>query len=317
MIKRLSEAFGVSGYEKPVAEIIKTELLDSVTNIKTDSIGNLIVTKINGGECPTIVIATHMDECGFIITDITDNGYLKFDTIGKIPAQNLISKKVVINGTTGIIALKAIHLTPKEEREKPIKVENLFIDIGATSKKEAEQIVTIGDYSVFISEFSEFGENSIKGKALDNRIGCKLLIDVFKNPQFEKINIVGIFTAQKEISARGALIAARNIDDAKKIILIGGREGKCGEGVIIGINKDTICNEIINIADKNNLKYQTENSVKDAFFDAFKSQKADIPCVSVDVPCKYVKTPVTVADKSDIATVYNLICSILEEENNA
>ena len=317
MIKKLSDAFGVSGCEKEVANLIKEELLKYTTDIKSDAMGNIFASKITDLKNPNVVLTAHMDECGFIITDITENGYLKFETIGKIPAENLISKKVKINGHIGIIALKAIHLTPKEEREKPIKIENLFIDIGAVSKAEAEKIIQIGDYAEFDSSFSNFGENLIKGKALDSRIGCNTLIDIFKNFDFDKINLICVFTVQKEISSRGALIASRNIKDAGKIIVVGGKEAKCGDGVIIGITDNPIFARITELAEKNKIKYQALQSLKDTEINAFSSQISQIPCIPLDVPCRYLKTPVNLSDKSDIEELYKLVFAILKEENNA
>lgn len=318
MIKKLSEAFGVSGYEKEVSDIIKAEISDYVTEIKEDSMGNIIASKFYGKEYSTVVLTANMDECGFIITDITENGYLKFNTIGKISAENLISKKVRVNNLIGIIALKAIHLTSKKEREVPVKCDDLFIDIGATSKAEAEEAVEIGDYAQFKSSFSDFGDNLIKGKALDSRTGCAILIDILKNENFNKINLICVFTVQKEISSRGALVAARSIGDVKKIITIDGVDAECGKGAVIGVTEDNkTFREIEDISKKYNIKYFTASALENTEVNAFSSQKFGVSCISLGIPCKYSKTPLTVMDKDDIKMVYDLICAVLTEENNA
>ena len=123
-----------------------------------------------------------MDEVGFIITSISENGMLKFRPVGGIDPRILISKRVHIgkNRIPGVLGIKAIHLQEPNERKNAVKVEQMYIDIGANSKEEAAKLVKLGDYAIFDSKMVEFGENKIKAKALDDRVGCAVLIEVLK-----------------------------------------------------------------------------------------------------------------------------------------
>lgn len=297
------------------------------TDIKKDKMNNLIISRIYDESLPTVVLSAHMDEPGFIITDITDDGYLKFDTIGDINPSNIVSKQVKIGKNIGIISLKAIHLTTKEEREKPVKISDLFIDIGAKTKNEAGKIVTPGDYCSFVSEFSEFGENSVKGKSLSSRSGCKILIDILNNNIFSKINPICIFTTQKEVSSRGAMVALNNINNAMFAIIIDAinctEEIKSSSGVVIGFRSDDtaksrlLADKIENISDINQIKTQKQCVDKlKSDLDSYKSRRMDIPSVLLAIPCKYKNTATEVMDINDVKQVYDMLCSLLSEVNN-
>ena len=181
MLKRLTEAFGPSGYEDEVRDIIKNEISNICDEIYEDSIGNLIChqkgKKING---KSIMLTSHMDEVGFIISYITDNGYLKFQTVGGIDPNVLISKKITIGDKKlcGVIGTKPIH--QNKDSSNNLKTSDLYIDIGASSKEEALKYVEIGDYACFDSNYIEFGNGFVKAKALDDRVGCYTMINIAK-----------------------------------------------------------------------------------------------------------------------------------------
>ena len=149
LLKRLSEAFGVSGAEDEVRDILRRELCD-VGKITTDSLGNLFIEKNAKLDRPKVMLCAHMDEVGLMIKHINSNGLLRFDTVGGIDHRILVSKTVVIgsNKIKGVIGAKAIHLQEPKERKSPVKSNNLYIDIGAKNKEDAEK-VSIGDYAVF------------------------------------------------------------------------------------------------------------------------------------------------------------------------
>ncbi|MBQ6907563.1 MAG: M42 family peptidase, partial [Clostridia bacterium] len=181
MLEKLSNAFGPSGYEFEVKDIITNFMQKYCDEIIIDKIGNIICHK-NGYSVnnKSIMLTSHMDEVGFIINYITDDGYLKFKSVGGIDYKILVSKKVIIgkNKICGVIGNMPVHL--KKNNNENINIEDLYIDIGAKNKDDALNYVQIGDYACFDSKFTKFGDDLIKGKALDDRIGCYLLIETLK-----------------------------------------------------------------------------------------------------------------------------------------
>lgn len=328
MIKILSSMVGVSGFEDSVRNFIKNELRETKADISVDKMGNLFAKCIKNNDCPTIVLSAHMDEIGFIITDITDDGYLKFDEIGDIAPCNLISKRVKIGNVTGIIALKAIHLTTKEEREKPVKISDLFIDVGASSKEEAEEVTEIGDYCAFVSEPTDFGSNSLKGKALKSRAGCSILLDILKNNLYPNINLICVFTVQNNVQGRGAAVASNEINNADYLIVTDGFSANSnpellsGQGAAISITaNDTekskkLFDVICNIAKNNEIPIQCGFFSKKSDLDIYKARRNDIPSVAVGVPIKYINTPAEIVENADIKACYDIILGILSEVNN-
>ncbi len=324
MLKKLSEAFGVSGNEARIKELISAEIINSSTEITEDKMGNLIAKKIINNAYPTIVISAHMDEVGFIITDITDDGYLKFDTIGDIKPIDIISNRVKIGGVTGIISLKAIHLTTKEEREKPIKISDLFIDIGARDKQDAQKFVEVGDYCCFDTRFSDFGENSICGKALGPRVGCFLLTKLLNELECDKYNYICLFTVQKEVSSRGCITLYNTLKDTDCIITIDSisqdidkniiiNKGAVLESVARDTNKSTaLIGKLIDYLELKNIGYQRAITKKGDLA-AFKSVCADVPSFGIGIPTKYINTKTEIMEKNDIESAYNIICDILTE----
>lgn len=319
MIKQLSESFGISGDERQIRDFIINTLTDYNIEFKVDPIGNLFARTFRDG-LPTVILAAHMDEPGFIITDITDDGYLKFDTIGDIDASALLSQSVKIGDVAGIISFKAIHLTTKEEREKPVKVKDLFIDIGADSKKEAEEEVLIGDYGVFATDFSQFGENSIKGKALSSRAGCGILINLLKRAYEFNVNLICVFTAQREVASRGARVAFESLPVADVAIVIDGVPCddaiKSGDGAVIGFFADMneksrhISNRLLDLSKQKNAKIQTVAASK-GDRDAITLKRTDIPSVFIGIPCKYKNTAVNIMNNDDIDAVGELIAELI------
>ena len=328
MIKRLSSIVGVSGFEDSVRGFIKNELREIEADISVDRMGNLFVKRINGNDYPTVVLSAHMDEVGFIITDITDDGYLKFDKIGDINPCSLISKRVKIGDITGIIALKAIHLTTKEEREKPVKISDLFIDIGAKTKAEAEEVAEIGDYCAFVGVATDFGSNSLKGKALKSRVGCGILMDILKNNSYPNINLIYVFTVQNNVQGRGAAVASNGIDNAEYLIVTDGFSANSdsnltsGRGAAISLtHNDTekskkLFDTIGDIAKNNAISIQCGFFSEKSDLEIYKARRNDIPSVAIGVPVKYINTPTEIIENADIKACYNIIIGVLSEVSN-
>lgn len=206
LLTELCTAAGVSGDEGEIRDLIKSSLRDCETH--TDAMGNLLARRKNASG-KRILFAAHMDEVGLIISAIEDNGFLRFKTVGGINTDVLAGKKVYVGKTkaAGIIGIKALHLQNKSQREGAIAEEELYIDIGACDKKEAEAIVSLGDTASFSPNFYTFGDGLIASKAIDDRAGCAVLIRAL-HKTYPGIDLCCAFTAQEEVGTRGAQAAA-------------------------------------------------------------------------------------------------------------
>ena len=165
------------------------------------------------------MLCAHMDEVGLIIRRITDDGYLKFACLGGIDRRVLIGKPVFLGNARvpGVIGLKAIHLTTAEERKKVPKLEELFIDIGARSREEAEKLTHLGDYAVFSDSITEYGDGFIKAKAIDDRIGCAVMAELMEREL--PMDVTFAFTVQEEVGTRGAFGAAFSVTPELALVL--------------------------------------------------------------------------------------------------
>ncbi len=333
MLKKLTEAFGVSGYENPVADIIYNEVKDFCTDIQIDNMGNLKTFKKSKAEnAKKVLLSAHMDEVGLIVTDITEEGYLKFASVGGIEPQVLIAQRVNVNGYKGVISLKAVHLTTAEERKKKLSQDMLYIDIGAKDAEEAHRIAKRGDYCAFDSEYVEFG-NQIKAKALDDRVGCAVMIDILKKEW--NVDLYCNFTVQEEVGLRGARVASRGIKPNFAVVIEGTtcndlagveshlRVTKSGDGPAISIldsasrGNDELIDLLKKSAEKQGIPYQFKASTaggNDA--GAISICDGGIKTASVSVPCRYIHSPVCVMNKSDFENCGRLIEAFLEDLGN-
>ncbi len=211
-LSELSRLPGVSGDEWAVRRYIKNIIEPLCDRVEIDAMGNLLAYKKGKKDCnKTIMLCAHMDEVGLIVSRITDEGFLKFKTVGGIDPRVLVSKRVFVGkeNLPGIIGRKAIHLLTAEERKQAPKTKNLYIDIGAKDKEEAEKLVKIGDYVTFHSPYREFGNGFIKSKALDDRAGCAILLSLAECEY--DTNVYFAFTVQEEVGLRGARVCAKKI----------------------------------------------------------------------------------------------------------
>lgn len=332
-LKELTELSGVPGVEDAVRDFIFSKIKDKCDEIYKDSIGNLIAVKRSGTKnAKKVMVCAHMDEVALIVTKITDDGFLKFDTLGGIDTSVLVSKKVLVGSSVlhGVIGAKAIHLQKKSERGKAITIEELYIDIGAKNKKEAEKKVSLGDYAVFDSEYVEFGDGFIKAKALDDRLGCSVLMELAEKRY--DFDLYLVFTAQEETGLRGAQIAVKRINPDFAVVLettacadVFGSEEKeystvSGGGVVLSFadmrtyySKD-ILKDVVEVAKKNKIPYQFKKTVSggnDA--GAIHVSCGGIKTITMSVPTKYIHSPSSVIKKSDYEAMKLLALKYLEE----
>lgn len=334
MLKKLTNAFGPSGYEDEVREIIKLEMEKYCDEVYEDVIGNLICHKkgklINN---KSIMLTAHTDEVGFIINYVTDNGYLKFQTVGGIDPDVLISKKVVIgeNRICGVIGTKPVH--QNTDGNTNLEISDLYIDIGAISRDNALKYVEIGDYACFDSEYIEFGNGFVKAKALDDRVGCYTMINIAK--KCPGADIYYVFAVQEEVGHRGAIIASKKFNPEFAIVLEGttcsdvpgtdefGFSTHIGEGPALSIRDGgaysdvDLTDEIMNFAKKHKLKCQYKQTTLGAN-DASAVQLSNngIKVAAISVPCRYIHSQSNVAKLTDIQLMEDILFTFIESKVN-
>lgn len=318
VIRELSLLQGVSGDEGEVRDFIEKQL-PSDCEKRIDPAGNLIVCK-KGKSRPgkSVMLCAHMDEVGFIVTYVTEEGLLKFTNVGGITPSAVFGRRVRFkNGTLGVIAAKAVHMVKGEEKDKQPKIEDLWIDIGAGSREEAEKLVQRGDCCCFESEFFEFGSGFIKGKALDDRIGCAILLELLKKEL--PYDITCVFTVQEEIGARGAGCAAYNVRPDFAIVLeattacdIAGVEGakrvcEAGKGAVVSfMDRSTAYDRELyrlafDIAAEKKIPVQTKTMVAGGNDSgAIHKTAGGVRTAAVSVPTRYLHTPACVMKLSDV-----------------
>ncbi|GGB27812.1 putative aminopeptidase YsdC [Lentibacillus populi] len=219
MLKDLTDARGIPGNEKEVRDVMEGYIKPFADEVFTDNLGSLIAKKTGDENGPKIMIAGHLDEVGFMVTRIDDNGYVYFQTTGGWWSQVMLAQRVTImtakGDVTGIIGSKPPHILSAEARKKPVEIKDMFIDIGAKSKEEATDFgVRPGNSIVPYFEFTPLkNEKMLLAKAWDNRIGCAIAIEVLKQlKDVDHPNVVyGVGTIQEEVGLRGARTAAHKI----------------------------------------------------------------------------------------------------------
>ena len=336
LVKELSTTPGISGFETNIENIIRRELKGSVDKIETDDMGNVICTKKGKKSAPTVMLASHMDEIGLMVKFIDDDGFIRFATIGGINDQMLMNQTVTIHSDDGehlgVIGSKPPHVTKPSERNKVVKYDDMFIDIGAKDKKEALKMVSIGDPITFNSWFEEFPNNCVMGKALDNRLGCYVMMEVLKRVD-TKATVYGVGTVQEEVGLKGAKVAAFKLNPdyafALDTTLSGDHPGikpeeapcKMGKGPAIvlidasgrGIMTPKVIRDmLIGAGDKECIDYQLEVSdggTTDGT--AIHLAREGIPTGVLSVPTRYIHTPVSVASMDDVEKTIELIVAAL------
>lgn len=326
ILKEYTEAFGVSGCEKEIRNVIMSKV-DGLGDINIDKMGNLIVHKRGSGK--RVMLAAHMDEVGFIITSVKEDGRLMFRPVGGIDPRILISKRVIFgkDGLLGVIGSKPIHLQGADERRTPLDIKQLFIDIGATSKSEALSKVKPGDYATFESEYIDMGD-FIKSKALDDRVGCAILSELLKDEY--NLDLYAAFTVQEEVGLRGAGAAAFTIEPEIAIIIEGttcadiAKEEKdyvtsSGQGPAISIMDRTssasgkLHNRVVETAKLNNIPYQFRRGTVGGN-DAGKIHRSKEGCLTqtISVPTRYIHSPISMIFKKDYEDTIKLVRLVLK-----
>jgi len=339
LLKKLSEAPGVSGHENTIKQLIKNEINGHVDEIREDSMGNLITIKKGTGKF-NVMIAAHMDEIGFMVKHIDEMGFISFETIGGFDPRSLGSQRVKIHSAEGdyigVIGIKPPHITPQEEKDKSLKVEDLRIDIGVNTKEEVEKLgIKIGDPITRDTSFITLGkDNIVSCKSFDNRAGCAILIEILKKIKNPDFTLYGVFTTQEEVGLRGAKTASYSLDIDFAIIVdstVGGPIPKVesdkvsirlGKGPSIDLmDRGFILNQkvkeiLLKAANEANIPYQTHISRGSTDGAVVHVNKDGIPTAVISIPSKYIHSTVEIVDLNDLDNTLNLVINSIKIAKN-
>ena len=339
MLKDLTDARGIPGNEREVREVMKQYIAPYADEISTDGLGSLIAKKVGKEGGPKIMIAGHLDEVGFMITQIDDKGFLRFQTVGGWWGQVMLAQRVTIvtrkGDVTGIIGSKPPHILSAEARKKPIEIKEMFIDIGASSREEAQEWgVRPGDMVVPYFEFTVMNnEKMLLAKAWDNRIGCAIAIDVLKQLQgVDHPNVVyGVGAVQEEVGLRGAKTATFKIEPdigfAVDVGIAGDTPGisekeamsKMGKGPqVVVYDASMVAHKglrdfVTDTADELNIPYQFE-SIPGGGTDAgsIHLTRNGVPALAITIATRYIHSHAAMLHRDDYENAVKLIVEVIK-----
>lgn len=322
-LKELCALNAVSGDEKAVRDYIISKI-DGKADWHTDNLGNILVFKKGKKRSvKKLLIDAHMDEVGFIISSVTADGFLKFQTVGGINTAAIMFRQVKIGNVNGVVCGTPIHLLSGDEKKKLPKSDSLYIDIGAESREEALKLVSLGDRAVMCSEYREMG-NKIKAKAIDDRAGCAILLSLVTNDS--DYDFYASFSVQEEVGLRGAKTAAFAADPDAAIVLeattaadiadVDETHRVCvlGNGPAVSfMDRATVYDrEYYRAALESGIKCQPKSAVAGGNNSgAIHLSRGGVRTVAISVPCRYIHSSSCVADKEDIKNAERLAKYIL------
>lgn len=338
LLKKLSNAHGISGSEESVAAVIREEVAPYVDEIRQDTMGNLIAVK--KGDDFSILLAAHMDEIGLMVKYVDERGFVRFATVGGWFDPTLYAQRVILHGTKGpvygVVGGKPPHVMKEEDRKKPLKVDDMFIDVGAVSAEDAEALgIEVGTPVTVDRESVELANGRVTGKALDNRAGCAMLIKTLQTVQSPH-TIYGVFTVQEEVGLKGAKTVAYSLNPdcaiATDTTIPGDHPGiekkdaslQMGEGPVITIidsnGRGLIANKKVvswlrKAAAGKEIKVQLEVG-KGGTTDAttIHLERGGIPSTTLSIPTRYIHSPVEVLDIKDIEGGVALLVEALKSK---
>lgn len=339
MLKELTDAKGIPGNEREVREVMKKYIEPFADELTTDGLGSLIAKKVGKEGGPKIMVAGHLDEVGFMITQIDDKGFLRFQPVGGWWGQVMLAQRVTIvtrkGDVTGVIGSKPPHILSPEARKKPVEIKDMFIDIGASSREEANEWgVRPGDMVVPYFEFTVMNnEKMLLAKAWDNRIGCAIAIDVLKQLKgVDHPNVVyGVGNVQEEVGLRGAKTAAAKINPdigfAVDVGIAGDTPGvsereamsKMGKGPQVVIYDASLVAHkglrdlVTDTADELNIPYQFE-SIPGGGTDAGSIHLTHngVPALAITIATRYIHSHAAMLHRDDYENAVKLIVEVIK-----
>ncbi len=326
LLEKLVYAFGPSSREEKVKELIKKEISKEVDELREDKFGNLVAHIKGKGE--SLMLAAHTDQIGVIVTDIDKNGFLRIGEIGGLRKSFLVGQKIVFEGGAEGFVYYEDKDMPWEMKEP--KIEKLYVDIGATSRANAKKLVSIGTEGIYKPTFYVNGAHII-APALDDRIGCAVVIQLLKELKRKRMNydLYAVFTVQEEIGVKGAKVSSYEITPDIGIaidVTDVGDTPECprvslslGKGPTVKvmdsgmITSKKIRENIIEKAKKNNIPYQLEvitAGTTDAY--AMQMTKSGVETGAVSIPTRYIHTPGETIDVNDTENAVKLLKNFIE-----
>ncbi len=324
----LSNAPGVSGDETEVRRAIRPLLEGQIDDLKIDAVGNLITHKAGTGTSSLrVLITAHMDEVGLMVVGHTSDGGLRVETVGGIPSRLLpgLTVRVGQAALPGVIGLKAVHRTDTATRRKATDIGQLAVDVGASSRDEAERLAPVGTTMVFATRFQTLGESCL-GKAFDDRAGCAALIGLLRAERFP-FDVFGAFTVQEEVGLRGAQVAAYTVKPDVAIALEGtladdlpkeepdvSPTTEVGKGPAITvmdrsyITPPRLLRHFVRVAEAEGFPYQFKQpGIGGTDAGGIHRTRAGVPSITIAVPCRYIHSPVSLLNADDLSGLVELV----------
>jgi len=325
LVRSLVETYGPSGVEDKVREVIRAEVEPFADEVRVDALGSLIARKKGGDGGKRIILAAHMDEIGVIVTYIDEKGFARFAQIGGVRALNSVGGRVVFaDGTVGVVGVD-------QKRDNPSKVPvlgDLFLDVGATGASDCP--VAVGDSAAFVRPFQVQGPRLI-AKAMDDRIGCAVLIETLRRLENTPHDLYFVFTIQEETGLVGAGTTAFGIDPEIAIAVDVTTTGDTPESkpMAVGLGKGpaikvldggmiadrAVRDRMVKRAKDAGIPYQLEvlpRGTTDAM--AMQLVRSGVPSGCLSIPCRYVHSPSEMVDESDVENGVRLMLEIVQKD---
>lgn len=332
LLEKLCLLNGTSGDESKVRDFILSEISD-FCDCRVDALGNIIAEKKGSSDASKrVMVSAHMDEVGMVVTSVKSDGTLTVSPVGGIDPRVAIGRPVRVGDSDicGVIGAKAVHNLSADEKKTAPKFDALYVDIGAEDKASAEKLVSLGDFVHFHSEFSAFGDGFVKGKAIDDRFGCAVMIDLIKSEL--PYDCVFTFVVQEEVGLRGSRTAAYSVDPDLAIVLeattaadipLASGEKRCcelgGGAVVSYMDRSTIYDKELyrlsrEVASENGIKWQTKTMVAGGNDSgAIHISRGGVRTIAISAPCRYLHSPSCVVKLSDLEDCEMLAKLMLEK----
>ena len=327
LLKSICEIAGAPGFEKRIRELVIKEIKPYADKVTIDNMGNVTAFK-KGKKDKKVMVAAHMDEIGFMVTHIDDNGFLRFIPLGGFDPKTLTAQRVIVHGkkdVVGVMGTKPIHVMTPEERNRVVPISDYFIDLGM-SKKEVEKVIEIGSPVTRQRELIEMGD-CVNCKSIDNRVSVFILIETLKELKNFPYDLYAVFTVQEEVGIRGANASALQIQpdfgfglDTTIAFDVPGSRGhdkvtSLGKGTAIKImDSSTICdyrmvNYMKKTADKHKIKWQPEILPAGGTDTAGIQRMSPGGAISgaVSIPTRHIHQVIEMANKHDIRASIDLL----------